>query len=93
MALHLLLVRPASATRASSPANQWLSDHPLVLGLMFLAVGLVFAWTALKEARTGVVHDRHGKVVEGFLGVLWFWQHVLLAAGCSLFGLYNILFG
>lgn len=56
--LHLVLAR-------NEAINKWLSEHPAVLGGIFVALGLVLAGAGVYEIRTGITRDKYGNVVIG----------------------------
>ena len=49
---------------ADSPANKWLAEHPLVLGLIALAIGAALAGSGVYGLRKGVAHDKYGNEVK-----------------------------
>jgi len=73
--------------------NQWLDQHPLVLGLIFLVIGLAVGGWGLHELSTGVAHSKRGKEVTGDTAKLLAIVRIVAGAGCLLFALYKILLG
>ena len=73
--------------------NEWLGQHPMVLGLIFLAIGLVVGGWGLYELSTGVAHSKRGKEVTGDTAKMLAIVRIVAGAGCLLFALYKILLG
>lgn len=73
--------------------NQWLNEHPLVLGAGALLIGLVVAGFGIKELMTGVSKDKFGNVLKGGYGKSISIIRVLLGAGFAIFGLYRLIAG
>jgi hypothetical protein len=72
--------------------NQWLDQNPLVLGLMFIAIGVVVGGWGIYELATGVSHSKRGKVVTGNQGKILSLIRIVAGVGCILFGLYKMVF-
>jgi uncharacterized membrane protein len=78
---------------ANSPVNRWLAEHPIVLGLIFLAIGLVLLLSGLYELRKGVAHDKYGNEFEG--GTAMFMSVIRIVGGlvaCG-FAIYKMING
>ncbi|NOY41521.1 MAG: hypothetical protein GXP26_06760 [Planctomycetes bacterium] len=78
---------------ADSPANQWLNEHPHVLGLIALLIGAALAGSGVYELRKGIAHDKFGNEIRGGMGkVASIFRVVFGVAACG-FGLYKIVAG
>ena len=78
---------------ANSPANVWLRENPLVLGLLALLLGVVLAGSGAYELRKGVAHDKYGNVIPGGMGQLMSIIRIVFGIVVCLFGLYKIVAG
>jgi thiol:disulfide interchange protein len=87
---HLILLAQRGA---DSPANKWLNDNPLVLGLIALAIGVALVGFGLYELSTGVSRDKYGNEIKGGLGKFASVLRIVLGAGACLFGLYKMVAG
>lgn len=71
--------------------NKWLGEHPLVLGMMFLAIGLLIGGWGAYELKTGITRDKRGQVIEGgkakFIAIL----RLVIGAGFIAFAPYKML--
>lgn len=79
------------AQDANDAINQWLGEHPLVLGLMFAAIGLAVGGYGLWELVRGVSYDKRGRVMTGGTGKAMSIIRLIAGACCILFGLYKML--
>ncbi|WP_254507221.1 hypothetical protein [Anatilimnocola floriformis] len=73
--------------------NQWLNEHPLVLGLIFLALGALLGGWGIRELMTGVAHDKYGNAMTGGMGQMLAIVRIVGGVGCIGFALYKIAFG
>lgn len=73
--------------------NNWLGEHPLVLGLIFLAIGVAVGGWGLYELSTGVAYDKRGKEMSGNTAKAMAIIRIVAGGGCILFALYKILAG
>ena len=73
--------------------NKWLAEHPLVLGGLFLVLGLVLLGFGIKELLTGKSRTKWGTEIQGgmaaFAGVI----RVVGGIGCIGFGAYKLIEG
>ncbi len=76
-----------------SAANSWLDDNPLVLGLIFLALGGVLMWSGIRELKTGVAKDKYGNDITGGLGKAISLIRVVIGAGLCIFAVYKAVTG
>jgi len=53
------------ARRGNEAANKWLSEHPMVLGIIFFVLGAAILGWGIYEIRTGVAHGKRGKQMTG----------------------------
>lgn len=72
--------------------NKWLYEHPLILGLLFLAIGVAVGASGLYGLMTSTTRTKFGDEVSGgrakFLSVI----RLLAGVACVLFGLYQMFF-
>ncbi len=74
-------------------ANAWLAEHPVVLGLGALVLGLILLGLGISALITGRAKTKRGPDLEGgnakTMGVVW-----LIGGGmCLLFGVFKIVSG
>jgi hypothetical protein len=81
------------ARRENKEANQWLDAHPLVLGLMFLAIGGVIAVWGAFELKSGVARSKWGRKYTGGTAKTLAWLRIVAGSGFALFGLYKMVAG
>lgn len=79
--------------QADSPANRWLSEHPLVLGLLFLAIGGALLISGVVALRSGVTHDKWGNELRGGLGQSISLLRLVAGVGLCIFAIYKIIGG
>jgi hypothetical protein len=77
----------------NAAANQWLGEHPLVLGLGALALGGLLAAYGAYELKTGVAHGKYGSEHTGGMGKLLAWVRIVFGVVIVCFGLYKIAAG
>lgn len=73
--------------------NKWLNEHPLVLGLLFLVIGLAVGGWGLYELYTGVSYDKRGNAMTGGMGKTLSVVRVVMGVGCIGFAAYRMIFG
>ena len=78
---------------ANSSANKWLSEHPLVLGLLALLIGAAVGGSGIYEMGKGVSRDKYGNEIKGGLGKLTAVFRVVIGATLCVFGVYKMLAG
>jgi hypothetical protein len=78
---------------ADSPANKWLKENPLILGVLFLAIGAVLAGSGYYELRKGVAHDKYGNEIKGGLGRFTSLIRIVAGAAAAVFGVYKMIAG
>lgn len=73
--------------------NKWLSENPLVLGGIFLVLGLVLLGFGLNDVITGKARSKWGREVQG--GMARFTGAIRLVAGvgCAGFGAFHLIKG
>jgi hypothetical protein len=77
----------------NSPTNRWLAAHPLVLGLLFLAIGGALLGSGYCELRQGVSHDRYGNEIRGGMAKFLALFRIVAGAGLCVFALYKMVAG
>jgi hypothetical protein len=84
--LHFVLAR-------NEAINQWLNEHPAVLGGIFVALGLLLAGYGVYEIRTGITRDKYGNQVTGSWGRML--TNIRITGGIAAlgFGLYKLILG
>lgn len=78
---------------ADSPMNQWLNEHPVVAGLLFMAIGAVLAGSGLWELKRGVAHDKYGNAMTGGTASFVSMVRIVGGIGAFIFGLYKLATG
>ncbi len=78
---------------AKDDFNQYLDEHPVILGLGAIGLGLLIGGYGAFELFTGVSRDKRGNVLEGGTGKLA--SFVRLAMGLFFigFGLFKLISG
>ena len=70
--------------------NKWLGEHPMVLGGIFLLIGLAVGGWGVSELMAGVSYDKKGRPMEGGAGKAVSLIRVVAGAGCLIFGAYKM---
>jgi len=65
----------------------------MVLGAIFLVLGLVIGLWGVYELSQGVSRDKYGNRVEGSMGKLLAIVRIVAGVGCCGFALYKMAFG
>lgn len=78
---------------AQDDFNAWLEQNPLVLGLIFLALGLVIGGWGLYELLTGTAYSKRGKAMTGTSAKVLAIVRVVGGVFCLGFGAYKLLAG
>jgi len=78
---------------ADSPANKWLNENPLVLGLIAIAIGVALAGSGAYEMRKGVAHDKYGNEIPGGLGKFTSVIRIVTGVAARGYGLYKMVAG
>jgi len=78
---------------ADSPTNRWLSENPLILGLIALLIGAALAGSGAYELRKGVAHDKYGNEIRGGMGTAASVMRIVVGIAACGFGLYKIVAG
>lgn len=73
--------------------NKWLAENPLVLGLMFLLIGVVVGGWGLYELQSGVSYSKRGKALTGDTARILAIVRIVGGALCILFALYKLVVG
>lgn len=77
----------------NGPANQWLNENPLVLGLIFLVIGGPLLGTGIYGLQSGRTQDKYGNEMSGGMGQALSWVRVVGGVVCVGFALYKMLIG
>ncbi len=81
------------AQRGNDAANEWLNDNPIVLGLIFLAIGAALVISGVYELQRGVTRGKYGEEISGGLGKFTSIVRVVAGVGCCLFAVYKMVAG
>jgi hypothetical protein len=73
--------------------NKWLSENPLVLGGIFLVLGLVLLGFGLNDMITGKARGKWGHQVQGGMAQFYGIIRVVAGVGCALFGAFHLFKG
>jgi hypothetical protein len=73
--------------------NQWLEDHPAVLGLGAVALGLVLLGLGIAALKTGRAPTKRGRDLEGNQARAMAFVWLTIGGLCVLFGLFKIAVG
>jgi hypothetical protein len=72
-------------------ANQWLAEHPLVLGGGAVVLGLIFVALGVSSLISGRAPTKRGADLEGgnalAMAVVW----LVFGAACLVFGIYKMV--
>ena len=60
-----LMITFAQRGGRNEGANQWLEEHPMVLGLIFLTIGVVLLASGIYSLTKGVTTDKRGNELSG----------------------------
>jgi hypothetical protein len=74
-------------------ANEWLAQHPMALGLMFLAIGLVIGGWGLYELLTGTAHDKRGRQLTGGTAKALAIVRIVAGVACLGFAIFKMIAG
>jgi hypothetical protein len=91
--LLITLARIGGPSDKNSEINVFLRENPLILGLVFLALGLVLGLWGLHELRQGVAHDKYGNEMRGAFGSFASILRIIAGIGLTIFALYKIFQG
>ncbi len=75
---------------ADSPANRWLAENPLILGLIFLAIGGALLFFGVIELRKGVARDKYGNEISGGMGKFLAIVRIVGGVLCCGFAIYKM---
>lgn len=73
--------------------NKWLAENPVVLGGIFLVIGLVVAGFGVVALLTGTSHGKYGGQITGPMAYLHGGVMAFFGGGFALFGLYKLVVG
>jgi len=73
--------------------NEWLNKNPLVLGLIFLAIGAVLLGTGIYGLQSNVTHDKYGNQISGTWGQILSVIRIIGGVGCCGFAIYKLIAG
>lgn len=75
---------------ANSPANQFLRDNPLIVGLVFVPLGGMLLYFGLKEWKAGVARTKYGREMTGTAARLIAGVRILAGLIAGGFGLFKV---
>lgn len=78
---------------AQQSFNQWLSDHPAVLGLFLLTIGGILAASGVWELKKGVSKDKYGNEIKGKFGKIVSILRLVVGGGIACVGIYKLISG
>lgn len=78
---------------ADSPVNQWLAANPMILGLIFLAIGGLLLGTGIYGLMSGSTQDKWGNEMTGGMGAIMSVIRVIGGVICCGFALYKMVAG
>jgi len=73
--------------------NRWLDENPLVLGLLFLAIGGALLYFGVVGLQRGATQDKRGNEVEGGMATTLSVVRLVAGAGLCCFAIYKIVAG
>jgi hypothetical protein len=73
--------------------NRWLGENPMILGILFLVIGLAVGGWGVYELLSGTSYDKKGREVAGGTGKVLSIVRIVAGAVCLLFALYKIVIG
>ena len=73
--------------------NKWLGENPMILGLIFLLLGLAIGGWGVYELTSGTSYDKKGRQVEGATGKVLSIVRIIVGLGCMGFALYKMIAG
>ena len=78
---------------ANDPMNVWLTEHPVVLGLITIAIGALLFYFGYAGLQSGTTKDKWGNQMEGGMASMISIVRCVAGAGACLFGLYKMIAG
>lgn len=73
--------------------DKWLDNNPIVLGLVFLAIGGALLFFGIREWQSGVARDKYGIKLTGGMGKLAAGSRIVAGIGLCVFALYKMVAG
>jgi len=73
--------------------NKWLAEHPLVLGGLFLVLGLALLGFGINDLVTGKSRTKWGAEIQGGMATLSGVVRVIGGMGSIVFGAYKLIEG
>lgn len=91
--INIVAHRVLIARRGNEAANQWLEEHPAVLGGGAIALGALLTFFGVVGLKQGTTTGKWGKEMSGGMAAIT--STVRLVAGIGLigFGIYVLIFG
>jgi hypothetical protein len=71
--------------------NRWLSENPMILGGLFLAIGLVLLAFGVSDLATGKARTKYGAQVQGGMAQFYGIIRLVAGAGCAGFGAFKLV--
>ena len=78
---------------ANSDINRWLGENPMILGLIFLVLGIAIGGYGLFELKSGVARDKYGNEISGGMGKALAILRIVAGVGCCGFAIYKMVAG
>lgn len=77
--------------RGNRALNNWLSENPLILGGIFLLIGIALLGFGVYELSVGVAHNKRGKKFEGGTAKTMSIARLVAGVVCCGFAIYKML--
>lgn len=81
------------AQNARDGINNWLNENPIMIGVIFVPLGLILVLSGVYSLSTGSTQDKYGNEITGGLASFTSIIRIVVGIGCVGFGIYKAVMG